>query len=114
MTMALPDSTSSATWAMSRAASAGASKRPSATKPARPSAPIPTWSCIRRLLYVGAQPERYVTRVGDDSVINIVAVDWESQPIADQDIEVQVVERRWTRTQEQDLATGRVKSTLGC
>ena len=63
------------------------------------------------LLYIGAQPEKYVTRVGEDSVFNIIAVDWASQPIADQDIDVQVVERRWTRTQEQDLVTGRVKST---
>ncbi|MCY3916297.1 MAG: MG2 domain-containing protein [Chloroflexi bacterium] len=62
------------------------------------------------LLYIGAQPEKYVTRVGEDSVINIIAVDWDSQPIAEQDIEVQVVERRWARTQEQGLATGRVKS----
>lgn len=63
------------------------------------------------LLYIGAQPEKYVTRVGEDSVINIIAIDWDSQPIADQDIDVQVVERRWRRTQEQDLSTGRVKST---
>ena len=63
------------------------------------------------LFYVGAQPEKYVTRVGEDSVINIIAVDWESQPIAGQDIDVQVMERRWSRKQEQDLTTGRVTST---
>ena len=63
------------------------------------------------LFYIGARPEKYVTRIGDDSIINLIAVDWESQPIAEQDIAVQVTERRWTRTQEQDLATGRVKST---
>ena len=63
------------------------------------------------LLYVGARPDRYVSRVGLDSVINIIAVDWNSEPIAEQDIDVQVVERRWRRTQEQDLETGRVRSS---
>ena len=63
------------------------------------------------LLYVGARPERYVSRVGQDSVINIIAVDWDSQPIAEQEIDVRVVERRWKRTQTQDLETGRVKTT---
>jgi len=63
------------------------------------------------LLYVGARPEKYVTRVGEDSVINIIAVDWDSQPIADQDIDVQVVERKWTRRQEQDLTSGRVRTS---
>ena len=48
------------------------------------------------LLYVGARAEDYVGRVGDDSIINIIAVDWNSQPIAYQDVDVQVVERRWT------------------
>ena len=63
------------------------------------------------LLYVGARPERYVGRVGQDSVINIIAVDWHSQPIAEQEIDVQVIERRWTRSQQQDLETGRVITT---
>lgn len=63
------------------------------------------------LLYVGARPERYVSRVGQDSVINIIAVDWDSQPIAEQEIDVQVIERRWTRSQQQDLETGRVKTS---
>ena len=63
------------------------------------------------LLYVGARPDRYVSRVGQESVINIIAVDWDSQPIAEQDIDVQVVERRWRRTQTQDLDTGRVKTS---
>ena len=63
------------------------------------------------LLYLGARPEKYVTRIGEDSVFNIIAVDWEGQPVAEQDIDVQVVERRWKRNQEQDLSTGRVNTT---
>lgn len=63
------------------------------------------------LLYVGARPERYVGRVGQDSVINIIAVDWQSQPIAAQNIDVRVLERRWARTQEQGLATGRISTS---
>lgn len=63
------------------------------------------------LLYVGARPDRYVSRAGEDSVINIIAVDWDSLPIAGQDIDVQVVERRWIRTQDQNLETGHIKTS---
>ena len=62
------------------------------------------------LLYLGARAKDYIGRVGQDSVINIIAVDWGSQPIAHQEIDVQVLKRRWTRRQEQDLVTGRVAS----
>lgn len=58
------------------------------------------------LVYVGARAADYVGHAGDDSVIKLIAVDWDSQPVADQPIEVQVVERRWTSVQEQDPATG--------
>ena len=61
----------------------------------------------RGLLYVGARAANHVGRAGEDSVINIIAVDWDSRPIANQDVNVHVLERRWTRTQEQDLTTGR-------
>ena len=57
-------------------------------------------------LYLGARAATYISRAGDDSVINLIAVDWDSQPVADQPIQVQVVERRWTSVQEQDPATG--------
>ncbi len=58
------------------------------------------------LLYLGARADNKISRAGDDSVIKLIAVDWDSQPITDQPIQVQVVERRWTSVQEQDSVTG--------
>ena len=60
------------------------------------------------LFYIGARAEEYVSRAGQDSRINLIAVDWDSQPIAEQPIDIQVVERRWTSLPEQDPLTGRV------
>ncbi len=62
------------------------------------------------LLYVGARAQNYVGRVGQDSVIKIIAVDWDSQPIPSQEIDVQVLKRTWTYKQEQDPISGRVAS----
>ncbi|MFN8371986.1 MAG: alpha-2-macroglobulin family protein [Anaerolineae bacterium] len=53
-------------------------------------------------LYVGAAPEEYVGVAGQDSTINFVAVDWDSNGIANQTLNVEVVERRWSSVQEQD------------
>ncbi len=58
------------------------------------------------LLYLGARAANYVSHAGDDSLIELIAVDWDSQPVADQPIQVQVVERRWNSAQEQDPGTG--------
>ena len=60
------------------------------------------------LLYIGARAENYVSRAGDDSRINLIAVDWDSQPLADQPIDIEIVERRWTSIPEQDSITGEV------
>ena len=63
------------------------------------------------LLYIGARADDAVGRAGDSSRINLIAVDWDSQPIADQPIDVELVERRWTSEQTQDPITGRVETT---
>ena len=55
-------------------------------------------------VYIGARPARYVSSQGEESAIEIVAVDWDSQPVANQPIEVEVVERRWSSVQEEDEA----------
>ena len=47
-----------------------------------------------------------MSRAGGDSRINLIAVDWDSQPIANQRLDVEVIERRWTSVQEQDPNTG--------
>lgn len=59
------------------------------------------------LFYVGIGAEKAVGAVGEQSHLNIIAVDWESQPIANQAVEIQVVERRWSRVQERESVTGR-------
>lgn len=58
------------------------------------------------LLYLGARAANIVSRAGEDSLVNLIAVDWDSRPVGDQPIRVQVVERRWTSVQEQDPSTG--------
>ncbi len=54
------------------------------------------------LLYVGVHPTEYVVTAGDEATVDLIAVDWDSQPIAGQSIDVEVVERRWSSVQEQD------------
>jgi len=58
------------------------------------------------LIYVGARAADYVSTANEESTINIIAVDWDSNPIANQEIDVEVVERRWSNIQEQDPNTG--------
>ncbi|MBZ0298006.1 MAG: Ig-like domain-containing protein [Anaerolineae bacterium] len=54
------------------------------------------------LVYIGARPESYVSTAGQEANVEIIAVDWDSEPIANQDIDVEVVERRWSSVQEED------------
>lgn len=58
------------------------------------------------LLYVGARAASYVSTANEENTVNIIAVDWDSNPIANQTIDVEVVERRWSSIQEQDPNTG--------
>ena len=58
------------------------------------------------LIYVGARAQNYVSTAGEESTINIIAVDWDSNPVANQMIDVEVVERRWSSIQEQDPNSG--------
>ncbi|MCA0455767.1 MAG: Ig-like domain-containing protein [Chloroflexi bacterium] len=53
-------------------------------------------------IYIGARPEEYVGLAGEESSVNLIAVDWASNGIANQTIDVEVVERRWSNVQEQD------------
>jgi len=54
------------------------------------------------LVYVGLQPEEYVGRAGQENAINVLTVDWDSQPAAGQEVTYEVVERRWYSVQEED------------
>jgi hypothetical protein len=53
-------------------------------------------------IYLGTRPESYVSRVDEESIVNIIAVDWDSEAVANQQIDVEVVERRWSSVQERD------------
>jgi alpha-2-macroglobulin len=58
------------------------------------------------LIYVGARAENYVSTANEESTFNIIAVDWDSNPVPNQEINVKVVERRWSSIQEQDPNSG--------
>lgn len=53
-------------------------------------------------VYVGLQPERYISRADEETVVNVIAADWESVPVQNQVIEYRVVERRWSSVMEED------------
>jgi uncharacterized protein YfaS (alpha-2-macroglobulin family) len=53
------------------------------------------------LFYVGLQPERYVGTVGQPSNVNVLVVDWDSQPVARQEVEVVFAEHNWYSVQRQ-------------
>lgn len=53
-------------------------------------------------VYIGVAPEHYLGKAGETSTFNLIAVDWDSQPVAGQEVEYRVVERRWTSVLEKD------------
>ena len=53
-------------------------------------------------VYIGARPENYVSTAGQDTQLEFIAVDWNSDPIAGQELAVEIVERRWSSVQEED------------
>lgn len=57
-------------------------------------------------IYVGISPDEYVSTAGQESGFQLLSVDWDSQPVASQEVEYRVVERRWSSVQEED-ETGR-------
>ena len=53
-------------------------------------------------VYVGVGVDGYVGRVGETTTANIIAVDWDSVPVADQSVDVTIEEWRWNTVQEVD------------
>lgn len=53
-------------------------------------------------VYVGLSPEEYVGRAGEETGVQIVSVDWESEPVAEQEIDYRIVRRVWSNVQEED------------
>jgi hypothetical protein len=52
--------------------------------------------------YIGARPASAVGAVGEPAAVDIVTVNWDSSPHADQALRVRVVERQWYSVREQD------------
>ncbi len=50
--------------------------------------------------YVGVRPERYVYAAGEEVTLNLIAVDWQSTPLARQNIDVRISRVEWRSVQE--------------
>jgi alpha-2-macroglobulin len=55
-------------------------------------------------IYVGLQPREYVATVDSETTVDLLAVDWQGEPVVGQTLEVEVVERRWSSVAEEDEA----------
>jgi uncharacterized protein YfaS (alpha-2-macroglobulin family) len=62
----------------------------------------------RGLVYVGVAPENYVGTAGLASTVNLTAVDWNSDGISGQSIDVEVFERNWSSVQTLDRTSGQI------
>ncbi|MBN1249422.1 MAG: Ig-like domain-containing protein [Anaerolineae bacterium] len=51
--------------------------------------------------YIGLQPERYVGRVGDDVGVNVITVDWASEPAPNKELTVVFSEHNWYSVRKQ-------------
>lgn len=51
--------------------------------------------------YVGLAPRRYVGRAGEEQKVDIVTVDWDSEPVPDESLTVVFYKRHWYNVQEQ-------------
>jgi uncharacterized protein YfaS (alpha-2-macroglobulin family) len=56
----------------------------------------------RSAVYPGVRAKDYVGQAGKEQTFEIVALDWESQPVPNQMVDVEIIERRWYSVQEQD------------
>ncbi|MDX1996015.1 MAG: Ig-like domain-containing protein [bacterium] len=54
------------------------------------------------LIYIGARADEYVSQAGEETTFRFIAIDWDGNPIPQQEIDVQIVERLWSSVQEQD------------
>jgi len=47
------------------------------------------------LFYIGLAPQAYVGKVGEEQKVDVITVDWDSQPVPDRDLTVVVYEHKW-------------------
>ncbi|MFN8381808.1 MAG: Ig-like domain-containing protein [Anaerolineales bacterium] len=52
--------------------------------------------------YAGIRSERYIGTAGEEQPFSVAVLDWDSQPIADQKVTVNFVERQWFSVQKKD------------
>ncbi len=52
--------------------------------------------------YVGVQPDVYVATAGDEVTASLIVVDWESKPVKNQPVTVELVEQKWNSVREED------------
>lgn len=64
----------------------------------------------RSAIYPGVRAASYVGIEGQEATFLLVALDWEGAPLANQPLDVDIVERRWYNVQEQD-ASGSIRWT---
>jgi len=53
-------------------------------------------------VYAGVRPQRYVGSANSEQTFELVAVDWDAEPIAGHSLDVEIVERRWSSVQVQE------------
>ncbi|MCB0173793.1 MAG: Ig-like domain-containing protein, partial [Anaerolineae bacterium] len=53
------------------------------------------------LFYVGLQPQEYVNSANRESAVNVLVVDWESRPVARQEVQIVFAEHNWYSVQRQ-------------
>ncbi|MCA9969847.1 MAG: hypothetical protein KC425_06510, partial [Anaerolineales bacterium] len=58
----------------------------------------------RSLVYPGIAADRYVGTAGDEMAFDLAVVEWDGEPVANQPVTVEVVERRWYSVQEENEA----------
>jgi uncharacterized protein YfaS (alpha-2-macroglobulin family) len=56
----------------------------------------------RSAVYVGIRPEEYVGQEGKPQVFDLVAVDWDGKPLANQKLAVDISQRQWFSAQQLD------------
>ncbi|MEQ8672256.1 MAG: Ig-like domain-containing protein [Aggregatilineales bacterium] len=63
------------------------------------------------LVYAGIRFPEYIGTADEESTVEFISVDWEGNPVPDQDLTIEVYERRWSSVQEQDPSSGRTTWT---
>lgn len=59
-------------------------------------------------VYVGISPTDYVNTVGEEAALDIITVGWDSAPVSNQEVTVEVFERRWSSVQRLDQNSGSI------